>query len=157
MVRKREPSIRLSKNNGVNATIPLCPFCGKPKNMIAMLGAAGDKLAKELGRPDGDLPMYTKIPGDDEPCEECLKTNVHFIVLDRPPAPKGPRPKRVGSFLFPKDAVSSFFSKDVASRVLEKGAGMLEEETANMLINAFNKAVENAKKKENNANEDKKD
>jgi len=146
MVRKREPSIRLSKNNGVNATIPLCPFCGKPKNMIAMLGAAGDKLAKELGRPDGDLPMYTKIPGDDEPCEECLKNNIHFVVVDRLPAPKGPRPKRVGSFLLPRAVAPDFLNPDVVDKVMERGGAIIDEKGAENLTRAFNKAVENARK-----------
>ena len=154
MVRKREPSIRLSKNNGVNATIPLCPFCGKPKNMIAMLGAAGDKLAKELGRPGGDLPMYTKIPGDDEPCEECLKKSIHFIVIDRPPTPKGPKPKRVGSFLLPRDVAPDFLNPDAVDRVMEKGGAIVDQKTADSLIRAYGEAVERAKKEQKNENKE---
>ena len=37
--------IKLSKKHGLQPTIPLCPYCGKEKNEIALLGAAGDKLA----------------------------------------------------------------------------------------------------------------
>ena len=36
-------SIKLSEKYGVNPTIPVCFFCGMPKNEIALLGHIGDK------------------------------------------------------------------------------------------------------------------
>lgn len=74
-------SIRLSEKHGLNPTIPLCPYCEKPKNQIAMLGAEGDKLAMALGRPDGEMPMHCHLPGDVYPCEECLETRKDYVFL----------------------------------------------------------------------------
>lgn len=36
-------SIKLSPKHGVNPTIPVCFFCGKPKNEIALMGRMGGK------------------------------------------------------------------------------------------------------------------
>ena len=74
-------SIRLSEKHGLNPTIPLCPYCEKPKNQIAMLGAEGDKLARALGRADGEMPMHCHLPGDVHPCEECLETKKDYVFL----------------------------------------------------------------------------
>lgn len=74
-------SIRLSEKHGLNPTIPLCPYCEKPKNEVAMLGAEGDKLAMALGRPDGEMPMHCHLPGDVHPCEECLETKKDYVFL----------------------------------------------------------------------------
>ena len=40
-------SIKLSEKYGVNPTIPVCFFCGIPKNEIALLGHIGDKRKGE--------------------------------------------------------------------------------------------------------------
>ena len=61
---------------GVNATIPLCPYCNEPKNEVVLTGLAGEKLAKKLGHSDGKMPMHAHIPGDWEPCDDCRKTKV---------------------------------------------------------------------------------
>lgn len=74
-------SIRLSEKHGLNPTIPLCPYCEKPKNQVAMLGAEGDKLAKALGRADGEMPMHCHLPGDVYPCEDCLETKKDYVFL----------------------------------------------------------------------------
>lgn len=34
-------SIKVSPKYGVNPTIPVCFFCGKPKNEIALMGEDG--------------------------------------------------------------------------------------------------------------------
>lgn len=80
--KTKEPSIKLSKKHGLNPTIPLCPYCGKPKNEIMLTGAAGEKLAKQLGHKDGDMPMQVEIPGDIEPCDDCKKDRIMVIVTD---------------------------------------------------------------------------
>lgn len=63
---------------GVNATIPLCPYCNKPKNEVVLTGLAGETLAKKLGHSDGKMPMYAHIPGDLEPCDDCRE---HKVVV----------------------------------------------------------------------------
>lgn len=55
-------SIRISEKHGVNPTIPVCFWCGKEKNEIALLG----KLKGDI-----EAPMHCVL--DYEPCEECQK------------------------------------------------------------------------------------
>ena len=55
-------SITISHKHGVNPTIPICFFCGKEKNEIALLG----KLKDDVEAPRNILLDY-------EPCEECKK------------------------------------------------------------------------------------
>ena len=55
-------SIKLSPKHGVNPTIPICFWCGKEKNEIALLGRIG-------GKEDREAPKNAII--DFEPCEEC--------------------------------------------------------------------------------------
>ena len=55
-------SIRISKKHGVNPTIPICFWCGKEKNEIALLG----KLPNDI-----EAPRKIWIPGDYEPCDSC--------------------------------------------------------------------------------------
>lgn len=82
MARKKKDTIKLSKKHGLQPTIPLCMYCGKAKNLIALLGAEGDKLAKSMGRPDGDMPKTAYIPGDIDPCDDCKSKAVMFVEVD---------------------------------------------------------------------------
>lgn len=45
------------------------------------MGASGDKLAKQLGRSDGSMPMAAWIPGDIEPCDECKKKGIGIVEV----------------------------------------------------------------------------
>lgn len=56
-------SIRLSPKYGVNATIPVCAFCGGEKNEIALLGKIGGR--------GQDLEAPAKVVLDYEPCDKC--------------------------------------------------------------------------------------
>lgn len=60
--------IKISKKHGVNPTIPICFWCGKEKNEVAMLG--------EL-KGDVEAPMHLVL--DINPCEECQKKNQEAI------------------------------------------------------------------------------
>lgn len=55
-------NIRISEKHGVNPTIPICFWCGKQKNEIALLG----KLKGDVEAPHNCVLDY-------EPCEECKK------------------------------------------------------------------------------------
>ena len=59
-------SIKLSPKHGLNPTIPVCFFCGKQKNMIALLGRVG-------GKKDLEVPM-TGVVLDYEPCDCCKES-----------------------------------------------------------------------------------
>lgn len=66
-------SIKISPKYGVNPTIPVCFFCGEPKNEVALLGRIG-KGTEDIEAPRHALLNY-------EPCEECLKKMATGITL----------------------------------------------------------------------------
>lgn len=55
-------SIKLSPKYGVNPTIPVCFWCGKEKNEVALLGRIG-------GKEDIEAPKNMVL--DFEPCDNC--------------------------------------------------------------------------------------
>lgn len=59
--------IKLSPKYGVNPTIPVCFWCGKEKNEIALLGRISGKSRRE----DIEAPRHMVL--DYEPCDECKK------------------------------------------------------------------------------------
>jgi len=61
--------IRLSKEHGVNPTIPVCFLCGESKNEIALLGSSYH----------GEAPMYMCI--DKKPCDKCEKLMDTGVLL----------------------------------------------------------------------------
>ena len=73
-------SIPISPKHGVNATIPICFWCGKQRNEIALLGKISAKktvrtawgtTATEVEH-DVKAPMHMVI--DYNPCDECATT-----------------------------------------------------------------------------------
>lgn len=74
-------SIRVSPKHGLNPTVPICFWCGKEKNEVALLG----KLPKDV-----EAPMHCII--DHEPCDECLagwKKGTVIIEADSNPVHEG--------------------------------------------------------------------
>ena len=65
-------SLKVSKKHGVNPTIPICFWCEKEKNEVAMLG--------ELPN-DVEAPKSMWIPGDYKPCDNCQKEWAKGIAL----------------------------------------------------------------------------
>lgn len=78
---------------GLNPTMPLCHYCGKPKNMIMLTGLTGEKWAKKNGMEDGEMPMNVYVEDDFEPCDECKAKGIALveIIPDKPPKPTGCR------------------------------------------------------------------
>ena len=54
-------NIKLSPKHGLNPTIPVCAWCGEPKNEIALMG--------KLDREDSEAPKNVVL--DYEPCDHC--------------------------------------------------------------------------------------
>lgn len=79
-------SIKVSPKYGVNPTIPVCFFCGKPKNEIALMGKMGGRGE------DHEAPINMML--DYEPCDECkemMSKGVALIVVsDKQPEDKRP-------------------------------------------------------------------
>lgn len=75
-------SITLSPKYGVNPTIPVCFWCGKEKNEIALMGRIGDGRKHE----DFEAPRHMVL--DFEPCEECKRNMaLGFTVMEATTAP----------------------------------------------------------------------
>jgi len=64
-------SIRLHRKHGLAPTIPICFFCGKEKNEVALLGAAW--------KGEEEPPMNMCI--DHNPCDECAEYMKQGIIL----------------------------------------------------------------------------
>lgn len=63
-------SIKISKKHGVNPCIPICCWCGKEREEIALLG----KLKGDVEAPKHAILDY-------EPCDECKKKFMLGVVL----------------------------------------------------------------------------
>ena len=68
-------SIKLSPKHGLNPCIPVCFFCGKEKNEIALLGHIGD------GRKGEDILAPVNAVLNYEPCDECKEKFVKGVLL----------------------------------------------------------------------------
>lgn len=75
-------SIPISPKYGLNPTIPICIFCKKPKNELALLGRI-QKRDPDTGRAvrgsDIEAPKHMIL--DSQPCEECLKDFQKGVAL----------------------------------------------------------------------------
>ena len=84
-------SIEVSPKHGLNPTIPVCFWCGKQKNEIAL-----------MGRMKGDIEAPKNMVLDYVPCEECqshmamgvavLEASDHPNTEGQPPMQKGVYP-----------------------------------------------------------------
>lgn len=83
--------IKVSPKHGLNPTIPVCFWCGKQKNEIAL-----------MGRMKGDIEAPKNMVLDYVPCEECqshmamgvavLEASDHPNTEGQPPMQKGVYP-----------------------------------------------------------------
>lgn len=83
--------IKISPKYGLNPTIPVCFWCGKPKNEIALMGRMKD-----------DIEAPKNMVLDYVPCEECqnhmamgvaiLEASDHPNTEGQPPMQKGVYP-----------------------------------------------------------------
>jgi len=98
-------SILLSQKHGLNPTIPRCFYCGEDKNEILLPGAKGDRLAKELGYSDGEMPMRGLV-FDKEPCNKCkewMRQGIILISVDKLKTTDPSNPYRTGKFMVIED------------------------------------------------------
>lgn len=77
--------IELSPKHGVNATIPVCFWCGKEKNEIVMLGRVRERdphTGKAVRGSDVEVPMRMVL--NYEPCDCCkekFEQGVHLVEV----------------------------------------------------------------------------
>lgn len=98
-------NIRLHREHGLNPTIPVCTWCGQPKNEIALLGAAYK----------GKAPMQMAV--DRNSCDKCQEAmSLGITLVEATIGPDG-RPVTAGCWTVMKE--ESF------KRIFE-GTGVLE-------------------------------
>ena len=124
--------MRIGKK-GLNPTMPLCHYCGKPKNMIMLKGLEGEKWAKKNGRPDGEMPMTVYVEDDIEPCDECKKKGIALVeaVLN---AQK--RTKYTGNgWLVTEECIERLVGKDsdLYKRAMETRVILIDADTAEQI------------------------
>lgn len=134
-------SIPISPKHGLNPTIPVCFFCGKPKKELVLMG----KLK-------GDAEAPKNLCLDYEPCDDCkalFEGNV--LLMGVTTTPKEGQPPIQGN-LYPtgtyavvtRDGVEQVFQEDAVKTILEKGKALLEEPVLQDLMQIF----QNAKKED---------
>lgn len=132
-------NIRISQKHGVNPTIPVCFWCGKEKNEIALLG----KLPG-----DAEAPRSTWLVGDYEPCDACkaifeqgihlIEAADHPIIHEKQPPWHGAYP--TGRHLVLKErAIRSIFAQETAEELCKRKVGFLDRETFVNLLNLIEK------------------
>lgn len=124
-------NIKLSPKHGLNPTIPVCAWCGEPKNEIALMGQIGDRRKGE------DLEAPRNVVLDYEPCEHCkeqwaLGVAVLEATTKRPEPYRPPMQKDKGVDIYPTMRMVVITSES-ASRIFrqEMSAGqriLLEDE-----------------------------
>lgn len=122
--------MRIGKK-GLNPTMPLCHYCGKPKNMIMLTGLEGEKWAKKNGRPDGEMPMHVYVEDDIEPCDECKAKGIAIVE-----AVPGDKPKYTGNgWLVTEECVERLVGKDsdIYKRAMETRVILIDADTAKQI------------------------
>lgn len=64
-------NIELSPEHGVNPTIPVCFWCGKEKNEIALLGRIRERDSNGRAKRGSDVQAPMKMVLDYFPCDTC--------------------------------------------------------------------------------------
>lgn len=128
MSKKKEPSVRLSKKHGLQPTMPLCYYCGEPKGTIALLGEQGDRLAKDLGRSDGEMPMSAWIPGDIEPCDKCREKGIAVCEVQ-----EDGRHLTGRRWVVRREAFNRQDGDENVSRILDRGVALVTPDVAERL------------------------
>lgn len=125
--------IKLSPKYGVNPTIPVCFWCGQPKNEIALLGRIGD------GRKGEDFEAPKNMVLDYEPCDKCrdeMGEGFTCIEVNTFPNQEGQLPMQEGIYptgrwlVIKKESAKSVFPPEYTT----KDKLFLDEEVYNQLF-----------------------
>ena len=89
--------IEISPKHGLNPTIPVCFWCGKEKNEIALLGRIREKTKR-----NSDIEAPRRMVIDYEPCDECMKMwESGVAVLEVQETPIMPNQPEIQKGLYP--------------------------------------------------------
>ena len=136
-------SIKLSPNHGLNPTIPVCFWCGKEKNEVALMG--------KMDKQDSAAPKHLVV--DYEPCDTCkelFSKGIHVIGVTPKPIAQGqfpimqnPEMFPTGSmFVAPREWMKSFLEEnehpEMVNDVLEKGVMLMPDEIVSKIVEESN-------------------
>lgn len=98
--------IEISPKHGLNPTIPVCFWCGKEKNEIALLGRIREKTTNRFGanvtKRDSDIEAPRRMVLDYEPCDECQKMwDSGVAVIEVQETPTMPNQPEIQKGLYP--------------------------------------------------------
>lgn len=89
--------IEISPKHGLNPTIPVCFWCDKEKNEIAMLGRIREKTKR-----NSDIEAPRRMVIDYEPCDECQKMwDSGVAVIEVQETPINPDQPEIQKGLYP--------------------------------------------------------
>lgn len=131
--------IKLSPKYGLNPTIPLCFFCGKPKNEIACFGKIG-KRNEDIEAPHHCIINYI-------PCDECKKhmdegvtliaVENHPLFENQPPIVKNYYPNNKYVVLT-KDAIERIITQDeLKTSILKNKMALIDNQTFEQLTSSI--------------------
>lgn len=125
-------SIKLSKKYGVNPTIPICFWCGKEKNEIALLG----KLKGDIEAPKSMILNYEPC----EKCEEMRSKGITIVEASETPVYGQYQEKYYGyyptgrHFVIKDEAAKKIFTSPMIEQLIEKRMGFVDKETMDILL-----------------------
>ena len=98
--------IEISPKHGLNPTIPVCFWCGKEKNEIALLGRIREKTTNRFGanvtERDSDIEAPRRMVLDYEPCDECQKMwDSGVAVIEAQETPIMPNQPEIQKGIYP--------------------------------------------------------
>lgn len=98
--------IEISPKHGLNPTIPVCFWCGKEKNEIALLGRIREKTKNRYGanvtKRDSDIEAPRRMVIDYEPCDECQKMwDRGVVVFEAQEMPTMPNQPEIQNGIYP--------------------------------------------------------
>ena len=121
---ERGGGIRLSPKHGLNATIPLCIFCLKPKNEVVLAGYL-----------PGDIEAPMHAIWDEHPCDECkgfMRDRVILVgVIGGGPPPHGKHSGHL--FVVSEETVQRIFNEETVPHLLKQRAAFVEVEALQAL------------------------
>lgn len=158
----RNGSIEISPKYGVNPTIPICFWCGKEKNEIALMGRVRKKDTRNTAYGtrstrvvDNDVEMPMHMVLNYEPCDCCMEQfskGVQLIECNQRPVDERPALSKDenGNSVYPTgrhlvmipEAAQRIFNVDTS--MLEAGKKLcLDEETFNQLMSMMEQPTTN--------------
>jgi hypothetical protein len=133
--------LTMSPKHGVNATVPICFWCGETKDEIAFLG----RLKEDMEAPNNLVLDY-------KPCDKCnkgMKSGITLILVSHTPIMNGQEPINKREKLYPtgswkvitEDAAKRIFNSELLEDILKDRRCLMDQVTWDFIF----KEVEDTK------------